>query len=148
MVLALILGALAIAAIPAQATSPMVYSLVFRTDGIPLDGVQEKVTLDDAHKAHLDAIVADFRKAGAMADSGKAGYMVTIDGRCDACRGTARQRNEMSRRFAEAVADYLVIIGVPDSAITTSWDDDQYDITPAGDGSPTEQFVMVVIGVF
>lgn len=85
------------------------------------------------------SIIADFQKAGGM---------VTVDGRCYDCRGTARHRNEMSRRFAESVADYLVINGIPDAVITTSWHDDQHDIAPAGDGSPTEQFVMVIIGFF
>lgn len=136
MVLALMLSALVI--IPAQATSPMIYSLWFKIDNTPL--AQEKVALDEAKKAHLDPMIADFPKAGGM--------VVTVDGRCYGCRGTARDRNEMSRRFAEAVADYLVIDGIPAAAIRTSWHDDQYDIAPAGDGSPTEQFVMVLIAVF
>jgi hypothetical protein len=135
MVLALMLSALAI--IPAQATSPMIYELVFRIDDISPAGAQQ-AALDEPHEAQLDQIIADFRKATDQ---------ITVGGRCY-CSGTARHRDEISRRAAEAVTDYLVINGVPDAAIATSWHDDEYYLAPAGDGSPTGQYVRVVIGVF
>jgi hypothetical protein len=137
MVLALIFSATVIGATPVQATSPMIYELVFSIDDIPPAGAQQ-AALDEPHESQLDQIIADFRKATDQ---------VTVDGRCY-CSGTARHRDEMSQRAAEAVADYLVINGVPDAAIATSWHDDEYYVAPAGDGSPTRQYVRVVIGVF
>jgi hypothetical protein len=136
-VLVSMLSALFIGTIPAQATSPMIYELVFRIDNIPPTGAQE-AALDEAHEAQLDQIIADV---------GKANDAITVDGRCY-CSGTARHRNEMSRRVAEAVTDYLVINGISDAAIATSWHDDEYYLAPAGDGSPTGQYVRVIIGVF
>jgi outer membrane protein OmpA-like peptidoglycan-associated protein len=111
-----------------QATSPRPCSVSFELDD---------VAVDDAQKAFLDPLIADFRQSS--------GAGLTVNGECYGCRGTALHRNEMSQRFAEKVRDYLVANGIPASAISTSWQHDQHDISSTGESTSADQAVIVCV---
>ena len=71
----------------------------------------DNATLDEKQKAELDQLLMDeaFR-----------GKKLIITGHYDRT-GSPEHRTEMSRRFAEAVRDYLVATGHPPDTLTVYW---------------------------
>jgi outer membrane protein OmpA-like peptidoglycan-associated protein len=131
LVIALATGATLSAAAPSCATSPPLYLVLFPTDD---------VTLDVTQKAVLDQVITDFRLS--------ARATVTVTGHYDRT-GTQDHRVRMSRRYAEAVTEYLIAHGLPEGATTTSWRGDEELSVPTQDGiyELANRYVLVVIEV-
>jgi outer membrane protein OmpA-like peptidoglycan-associated protein len=118
-----------VASTTSYATTPPMYLILFPTDDVALGEAQEAV-LDNAIEAFRSLHKARF----------------TITGHYDRT-GTREHRAQMSRRYAEAVAEYLVENGLPKGVMAVSWRADEEPSVPTEDGvyEPSNRYVVVVI---